>query len=133
MVNDKSIAIRVAILIIQKNFEPKKVNIFLFVGFSILATKSLKNGAKKLANKCAILTDPNAIAAIIIKSVKEGFRFIFSVNVETFSFKLSIAEVSALSHLFILFRLPIPISNIAIQILATTISTKTIPPYNFWL
>ena len=46
MVNDKSIAIRVAILIIQKNFEPKKVNIFLFVGFSILATKSLKNGAQ---------------------------------------------------------------------------------------
>ena len=73
------------------------------------------------------------MAPKIIKSVKDGFLFIFSENVETFSFKFSIAAVSALSHLFIFFLLPIPISKIAIQILATTISTKTIPPYNFWL
>ena len=44
-------AIIVAILIIQKNFEPKNVKIFRVVGDSIPATISLNKGAKKLEHK----------------------------------------------------------------------------------
>ena len=98
---------------------------FLVVDDSIFATIVSKYGAKKAAPKCAILTAPKAIAPMIIISVRDGFRFTFSENVDTFSFKSSIEDVSALSHLFIRSRLPIPINKIAIHTFATTMSTNT--------
>src|SRR5690554_6892825 len=80
-----------------------------------------------------MLTVPKAMATIIMISVKDGFRFTLLAKEVTFSFSASIAELSALNHLSMALDLPIPIKIIAIQILATTISTKTILPYSDWL
>ena len=91
-------AMSVAILIIQKKEDPKKVNIFFKVSDEKVSTNELKYGAKYPAEKWAKPTDPKAMPNMIIKSVRLGFFFTLSVNAETFSFKSSIAVVSALSH-----------------------------------
>jgi len=57
-----------------------KVKIFLEVSDSIVATNSLKKGAKKLEHKCAKLTVPKAIPTIIIISVSVGVRLTLSVK-----------------------------------------------------
>ena len=113
----------------QKKLEPKNENTLRQVCESIEATKLEKNALKYLAEKCPKPTVPKPIASIIIKSVSVGFFFTFCVKSITFSFNSSIAVVSAFNHLFILSFLPMPISKIAIQTFAITISTITIPPY----
>ena len=99
----------------------------------ILDTKSSKKELNIPEQRWAKLTVPNPIDIMIIISVRDGVLLILCENLDTFSFNFSIEELSAFSHLFILSDLPIPINIIDIHILATTISTKTIPPYSFWL
>ena len=61
-------------------------------------------------------------------NIEDVFDYILENGVdEVYS---SIAELSALNHLSMAFERPIPIKIIAIQILATTISTNTILPYS---
>ena len=51
LVNDKIMAISVAMLIIQKKLEPRKVNVFRRVKCSMVEILDSKNGAKIFAKK----------------------------------------------------------------------------------
>ena len=124
---DSPIPIKVAIEIIQKNLEPNEDRP---EDLSAIASKfEIKKSEICSAPKCEIPTVPKARERTIIISVREGILALLLVKEDTFCFKFSIAVVSALSHLLIESLLPIPNNIIAIQILATTMSTSTMAPY----
>ena len=76
LVNDNSTPIVVAIVIIQKNVDVNEDNA------EVLSLKTSKFEAKNPAiisdPQCAIPVAPNAIANIIIRSERLGFRVTFS-------------------------------------------------------
>src|SRR5690606_31483288 len=110
----------------QKKVLPKDDNALLgSLTASKLSTKYLEMAS---APKWETPTDTKANIKITMISERLGTRVILSVKVCTFKRSSSIAVLSAFNQLSIFSFLPIPKSNTAIQILATTISTNTIPP-----
>ncbi len=112
---------------IQKNRSPK-VEAKLVGSFTI-SKFALSKSEIELLPQCASPTAVKAIPRITIKSVRLGFRVTFAAYAVILSFNSSIELVSAFSQLSIFSFRPIPNNRNAIQILATTISTKTIAPY----
>ena len=88
---DKSIAIKVDILINKKKVELKNEKMLTAYSENIRSFFFSKKGANLLAKKCEKPTDPNPIPAIIIKSVKFGNRLLCLVNLFTLILRLSIA------------------------------------------